>query len=163
MRKLMLLVAGTLLATSLTLAAQAQQPVAKPADPPALSFQAIEILDSDGALRKLLKARYNAAGEDLEARVGTYLGGRVDLGDMLACIERFAKAGVDVGESPAEQAAKLEIALNFAKKVEAIVKSKHEHEIEPVQSLKHATVVRLGLEIQLHRARELAKTAALTK
>lgn len=161
MRKFMLLVLGTLLAASGAAAADDQP--ARQAPTSIFTFEPLETPDSDGELTRLLKQRYNAAGAELAEKSLVYLGGRLSLSEVAASLERFAKAGCELNQTPAEQIQHLEKALRAAKNLEAIVRAKVSYETEPGHALKHATVVRLGLEIQLHRARELAKTAALTK
>lgn len=129
-------------------------------------FTTVEILDSDGELPKLLKQRFNAAGEQLEAQSELYRGGRVPLEAVLASVERFTKYGLELKETPALQLNHLDTALLAAKKIEAIVREKFDHGNEPVQAMKHANVVRYDLEIQRYRAHELflkAKAAALSK
>jgi hypothetical protein len=167
---------GAVLCVLIACEATAQQPplqVASPAaQPPARKpedngniffFTTVEILDSDSELTKLLKQRFNAAGEELEARSELYRGGRVELDSVLACLERFTKFGLELNPSPAEQLNHLGSSLLAAQKVEAIVREKFNHSVEPVQAMKHANVVRYDLEIQLYRARELAKAKAVRK
>jgi len=140
--------------------ATAQQPPKPAAEGRIFIFTSVKILDSDGALPKLLKQRFNAAGEELEARSELYSGGRVELDAVLASIERFTKYGLELAESPALQVEHLDRALLAAKKVEAIVREKYDHGNEPVQAMKHANVVRYDLEIQRYRAQELVKAKA---
>ena len=131
-----------------------------PPDPRIMSFITLEIRDGDSELRRLLKQRYNAAGEELRARAMLYGGGRTSLEDLAACVERFTKAGAELAESPVEKVKELELAHNAAQWIEAIVSEKFEHGVESVQAMKHVKVVRYDLEIQLYRARELVKAAA---
>ena len=154
-------IAGAFLGSALLAGVATAQQAARPKpEPQAFTFTTLEILDGDGELQRLLKQRYNAAGEDLEARLALYSGGRVDLVDVAASIERFTKAGLELAKTPVERVNELQRALAAAQNVEAIVSTKYEQEVEPVQAYKHARYVRLDLEIQLLRAREAAKLGA---
>ena len=144
--------------------AAAQPAARKPAENGHIFFfTTVEILADDNELTKLLKQRFNASGEELEARSELYRGGRVELDSVLACLERFTKYGLELNPAPAEQLGHLVNSLHAAQKVEAIVREKFNHSVEPVQAMKHANVVRFDLEIQLYRARELAKAKAVRK
>jgi len=140
--------------------AAAQQAAAPKAEPRPFTFTTLEILNGDGELQRLLKQRYNAAGEDLEARMALYGAGRVSLEAICASLERFTKASLDLAATPVERVNELDRALAAARNVEAIVEEKYKFEVEPVQAFKHARYVRLDLEIQLLRAREAAKLGA---
>ena len=137
-------------------------PAAKksPADPQIMSFKTVEIHDSDGELRRLLKLRYNAAGEDLRARTTLYKLGRVKFDELAASLQRFTKAGAEVAETPVAKVTELELAHNAALWMEAVVSERFVQEVDPVQIMKHARVVRYDLEIELYRARALVKAAA---
>src|SRR5262245_29708629 len=100
---------------------------ARPEDGQIFIFSTVEILDSDGELPKLLKQRFNAAGEELEAQSALYVNGRVSLEAVLASVERFTKYGLELKETPALQLQHLEQALLAAKKIEEIVRVKHDH------------------------------------
>jgi hypothetical protein len=140
-----------------TLAAADQPPGDKPAVTSIFSFKGAEIRDGDSELTRLLKQRYNAAGEELLAHSALYIGGRVTLEAIVGNIDRFTKAGVELYDSPMERVEHLERVLTAAKNVQEVVREKFRHEVEPVQAMKRADYLRYDVEIQLHRAREAAK------
>jgi hypothetical protein len=126
---------------------------------PALDFKRVEIGEKDSDLRKLLKNRYNATVEELKAVYTLYRGGRVELGDLADCVQRFSKSGVELAETPAERVRYLELSFEAARSVEAIVQRKWAADVEPKQALLRAQGVRYDIEIELLRAREAAKAA----
>jgi hypothetical protein len=151
---------GLALGAVCLLDAAAQQQVAKKGQEAfQFNFKPVEIEEGADELRRLIVERYNAAGKDLMFRVELYRGGRTSLEFTLGALERFAKAGVELAESPAQKVKQLETSLSVAISLEAIVAEKFKHEVEPVQALEHAKYARSDLQIQLHRARE-AKAAA---
>ena len=154
-------VAGAFLLSVILVGGAGAQQAARPkAEAQPFTFTTLEILDTDGELQRLLKQRYNAAGEDLEARSALYRAGRVSLEETCASLGRFTKASLELAATPVERVHELDRALAAARSVEAIVEEKYKFEVEPVQAFKHARYVRLDLEIQLYRAREAAKLGA---
>src|SRR5262245_1191730 len=154
------LAAGAFLGSMLLAGVAGGQKPAPKADPQLFTFTTLEVPESDGQLQRLLKQRYNAAGEELEALTALYRGGRVNLDNVCASIERFTKASLELSENPVERVAKLDRALIVARNIEEIVNEKFSFDVEPVQAVKHDRYVRLDLEIQLLRVREAAKLGA---
>ncbi len=132
---------------------------AKPEPPRALSLKPAEAADGDSELRKLLKERYNERVGELRAQYQLYLGGRTKVLEVCGAIEAFAIAGSELAETTIARVSELELALDVAKFVETIAVRKHAEGQEPLQNMHHARACRLGIEIQLVRAREAAKAA----
>ena len=135
----------------------------EPPQPRIMTFTTVDIVETDGELTRLLKQRYNAAGEELRARVALYRGGRTPLDDLAESLTRFTKAGFELAETPQKQVHALELALNTAQWIEKVVQVRFDQGNEGLQNQKHAKVVRYDLEIQLHRARETLKAGARAK
>jgi len=147
---------ATLLLVPAVYADTPDQPAAR--SPRVLSLKPIDELESDSALRKLQRQRYNATVAELSDVYQLFASGRARLDDATSCIESFAVAGSDVAESAPERVRQLELALDVARNVESITDAKHAEGNEPRHSLQHARACRLGIEIQLVRAREAVKT-----
>jgi hypothetical protein len=134
-----------------------------PAQPQIMTFTTVDIAETDGELTRLLKQRYNAAGEELRARLTLYNRGRTSLDESAESLARFTKAGVELAETPQKQVHALELALNTAQWIENVVQVRFDQGNESLHNQKHAKVVRNDLEIQLHRAREAMKAGARAK
>lgn len=111
----------------------------------------------DGELRKLLRERYDAASKEMLARRELYRAGRVALDDVCAAIGRYAMAGSEIADSPAERIKLLASAVESAKFIEGEVKTKYENEVEPIQAMALATYTRSDMEIKLYLARKAVK------
>ena len=108
----------------------------------------------DDELRRLLKARLEAAWGEMEATTALYKGGRVSLTDTCAAIQRFSKAGRGAAQTSAYRLKVCAYAFQTAKTIEEVTKAKYESDAEPVQAIKLATYTRLDMEIKLHAARQ---------
>ena len=122
----------------------------------ATAREAPDAATQDEELRKLMIARYEAAGTEMEARAALFNAGRVSLTDTCDAIRRFSTAGLEVARTPAYRIQLCERALQRAMAVEASVKRKFESDVEPVQAMKLATNTRLDMEIRLHQIRKAA-------
>jgi hypothetical protein len=125
--------------------------------PPVLPIKPVEIADGENELRRLLKERYNASVMQLKTLYELFLANRIPIEDVCLGIEQFAKAGSELAETPVARVSELELARDAASAVETNVTRKHADGQEPRQAMLHARVCRLGIEIDLHRAREAAK------
>src|SRR5262245_45200876 len=107
------LAAGAFLGSMLLVSIASGQQPARPKEAGPLTFvvSTVDVLDSDGELQRLLKQRYNAAGEELEALSALYSGGRVNLDNVCASLERFSKAGLELSANPGERVVQLDRAL----------------------------------------------------
>jgi hypothetical protein len=85
--------------------------------------------------------------------------GRAPITDIRYAIESLVTTGSELAETPVARMSELELALGVAKDVETITSHKHAIGQEPRVALQHARICRLGIEIQLVRAREAAKAA----
>jgi len=127
--------------------------------PAALPLKPIEIADTEDDLRRLLKKRYNAVAAELRDLYALYKGGRTPLENVCRAIEKFAHAGSELAETPVARVSELELARDAARAVETITQQKQLHEQEPRHALEHVRACRLGIEIELVRARDAAKAA----
>jgi hypothetical protein len=127
------------------------------APPRVLSLAPAVVSESDPELRKLLKQRYNATIAELKDVYRLYVDGRGSVKDMTQCVEAFAFAGSECAETPVARVSEFELALSIAKYVETMTVAKQVQQLEPRHAVHHARACRLGIEIQLVRARQSAK------
>jgi hypothetical protein len=127
--------------------------------PQVLPLKHVEPGEEDSEVRRLIKERYNETVSELRAEYQLFLGGRTTIRELTDTIEAFAGAGGELADTAVARVSELELALLTAKAVEAIAVRKHAEGIEPIQNMHHARACRLGIEIQLLRAREAAKAA----
>jgi len=127
--------------------------------PQVLPIKPVKIADGDNELQRLLKERYNATVAELKDLYALYGGGRAPVADVCRAIEKFAQAGSELAETPVARVSELELARDAARAVESITTSKHEEGNEPRHVVEHSKICRLGIEIDLVRAREAAKAA----
>jgi hypothetical protein len=94
-----------------------------------------------------------------EDSLGAFRGGRARISETCRAIDAFALAGSELAETPVARVSELELARDAAKAVESLATSSHEQGQEPRHTMAHSRACRLGIEIQLVRAREAAKAA----
>ena len=131
--------------------------------PLVLPTKSVVIGETDTELQRLLKERYNAVAAEMRDLYALYLGGRAPVEDICQAIEKFAHAGGELAETPVARVSELELARDASRAVESIATSKHEQGQEPRHAVEHSRACRLGIEIDLVRAREAAKAAREAK
>ena len=149
-------------------AAQAPQPQ-KPPDQPGvelpafLSAQPLKEDSKDDELRKLLKARYNAALGELKGLYKERLLPGVDrldnLDDLYGPWQRLVQAGLELCDTPVEKVAVLTPYVEMTKETEKTEQARYEAGRVTITSLHRARYQRLDAEIQLLRAKREADKA----
>lgn len=142
------------------LAAEAPQARQAPVQPEVkvptlLTAKPVKEDPKDDDLRKLLKARYNEAVAEMEARYKEFLSGR-ERGTFDAMVEvaqRLVQSGLELNDKPAERAALLAQYVELTKEVEKIAQARFDVARIPVDELHRARYQRLDAEIQLLRAK----------
>jgi hypothetical protein len=127
--------------------ARGQGAGAEPVQPAAIAPVAID--EREEELPKLLKRRHNAAVAETRAIEGLYTQGRVLIYQVLASQQRLAAAGTAMSKTPAERLTYAAWALDSAATHEDIIRARFEAQFEPVQTMYHATAIRLTREIDL--------------
>lgn len=120
----------------------------------------VEIKETDSGLQKLLKERLNVAVQEVQANLSLYRSGRATLETATDSIERYAKAGIELAESPAERIKYLELVFESAKSTERMVNEKYAVQVEPVQAMLRARGLRIEAEINLLRERQATAARA---
>jgi hypothetical protein len=116
--------------------------------------QPVKIAQSDSPLRKLLKERFNTAVEEVRAANALYGSGKTTLDAVLEAMGRFAKAGVELAQTPAERVRYRELTLTSAQTMEAMVQDRFQEGGASLDAMLRAKGVRLDAEIALLRERE---------
>jgi hypothetical protein len=120
-------------------------------------LQPVKLEAADSPLRRLLKERFNTSVEEVQAVTALWYGGKTVLEEVATAVARFAKAGVEMAETPAERIKYLALALSQAKTTESFVREKYNAGGAGVDELLRARGLRLDAEIALLRERDAAK------
>jgi hypothetical protein len=147
-------------------AAARAAPPEKPADKPKLRLPALvsgELLKeepNDDPLRKLLKARYNAAVSEARDHFEFEHLARHRAVELLfnqdqlyALLQRVVKSGLELCDKPAEKVALVSKYLDFAKEAERTQEDWHKAGKCRIGDVHRARYERLDAEIQLLRAK----------
>jgi len=115
----------------------------------------------DDELQRLLIARFNEAVKELRAATAMYRMGAGTFDSVITSAGHVLHAGLELGDKPADQIAMLEGYLEYAKQLEAQVKSLYDSASRGGESDKmyQATYLRLGADIELLRAKRKAGLA----
>jgi surface glycoprotein (TIGR04207 family) len=125
--------------------------------PAILESKPMEPAKGDDELHKLLKERYNAALEELQARFKRFQAGGETLDFLAPAARRLLHAHLELCEKVSERLPVYERHIEFAREVEKIQKLRHEAGQATVADWKQAQFERLELEIRLLRARKDAE------
>jgi hypothetical protein len=137
----------------------AQEPVRKSELSPEVQafIERVKVAPADSPLRKLLKERHNVAVDVLEARVEEYKKGIRDVTFVFAAARRVAEAKLDLAETPEARVKVLEQTLAVAKLIEQRLQELVDKGLGAKSDLGVARFGRLGVEIELLKAREAAR------
>jgi hypothetical protein len=154
------LLGGWLLLASGPPSTAAQQPKKLP-DPlwleklrPVLEAKPLEAAADDDAVRKLLKARYNAALRGLQARYEEVEAGKATLFTMLDAYSFVRNSWIELSDKPAEQIRAREIYFELAKEAESAAEVRHDRNALSTADLETYRYIRLDAEIDLVRAKK---------
>jgi hypothetical protein len=125
--------------------------------PPALRAKPLEPAAGDSKLTRLLKERYNAALEDLQASVQLAWQGRQVFGFLLEAQTRCLEAGLELKDRRAERIALLKDHLELAKRVEQEINKRFQDGRVSVQDRARGRYLRLNVEIRLLREQQKAR------
>jgi hypothetical protein len=156
---------GWLVSLLLVLAfASAQAVAAPPAEeekPPAIvAAKLLKPAPGDGALRKLLIARYNTALEELKIRYRLPLGDQEALDGLIDVAKRVVASKLELSSKLADEITVRQQYLELVTEVERIYQNLVEGGVRTRIDLKKARYLRLDAEIQLLRAKAKAKRKA---
>jgi outer membrane protein TolC len=135
--------------------AQGQQPGEKM--PAVLSAKPLKAEAGDDELRKLLKERYNAALEEMQARYAEFQAGRITLDMLHEAAQRVLDSQVALTDKPAEHVRIYEQQLELARDVERATQLHYDAGRKTIAELARARYVRLDVEIKLVVAKRKAK------
>jgi hypothetical protein len=127
-----------------------------------LALKPADAEPQDDELRKLLKARYNEALDELKERSDQLFLKGIELGGFAQVFDsanRFVRAGLELREKPAERVEILTQVLELARTAEKLAQSYFNANKLSSQDLHYARYSRLDIEIQLSRARRNAQKA----
>jgi hypothetical protein len=145
------------LVTALLTAAVAARPAAAQEEeikiPVLLNAKSVEVKGADDDLRRLQKARYNAALDEGKARFNEYLAGRGGLEKLMAAARRVLESGLELNTGAADRIQLRVQLLELAREVEKISQAKYEAGRLPVAEMARARYLRADAEIQLLQAR----------
>jgi hypothetical protein len=110
----------------------------------------------DDDLRKLLKARYNAALSEVRNRYDALAKGRGTLDPLFDAGRRLFEAELDLYAKPAERITALEKLLEFVKEFEVILERNLKAEIGTPADLDRLRFGRLTIEVALVKAKREA-------
>jgi hypothetical protein len=134
--------------------AQEPQPKGGPAKLPAiLTTEPLKEDPKDDELRKLLKARYNAAVAEMKARFKEFEAGRGRVDSMLGASKRLLESGLELSAGPNDRIKLLEQFLEMAKEAERIKQVLVDEGREAPTELHEARYLRIDAEIRLLRAK----------
>jgi hypothetical protein len=142
-------------------AAQAPPPPPKLPDPklPALlTAKPLKEDPKDDELRKLLKARYNAAVDEVATLYKMYLAGRGNIDGFIDAGQRLVKAGLELHDKPADKIALLTQFVELAREAEKIAEARMGFSGTAAEFYR-VRYQRLDAEIQLLRAKREADKA----
>jgi hypothetical protein len=128
--------------------------------PKLLAGKPLADLPKDNELGRLLKARYNAALEESQARYQEYAAGKVSLDQLSETLRRLMDAGVEAREAAADQMALREQFVELAREVERASRERHGAGRISAAEMARARYLRLDAEVNLARAR---RDAAINK
>jgi len=141
--------------------AQAQQPGSEDSELDALvkNFAPAKDDPKDGALRKLLKERYNAAINEMIVRLQRVAGGPDTPDAVISAGRRIVESGMELYDKPADQLALLEKDVALTKLVEKLTKERVDAGIKAFTQadLYKAKYARADAEIRLLRFKEKIK------
>jgi hypothetical protein len=149
-----------LLAACAAALAPTQNPGAPDGERPGLlKAEPVKADPKDDDLRKLLKERYNEAVAEVSVRYQRVFSGADTPDVVVDGAERIVKAGLELNDKPADQAALLANYVEFMKAMEKLVGDRVASGVRrygpaDVHQMKY---LRVDAEIQLLRARERAK------
>lgn len=118
-----------------------------------LAADLVEEDPQDDELRKLLKARYNAAVLELKVLHALYQNGRASVESFAEVGRRIVESGSAIREEPGARAVLLEQYVALLKAIERSTQLSLEHGIATPGDLHRARCIRLDAEIEWLRAR----------
>lgn len=114
----------------------------------------------DDELKKLLKERFNAALDEVEARYRMLVSGMVITLDVLPDAQRrLVIAGLELREEPADKIELLKNNVEVARAIEKLIQGRAELRRARTTELYRATHFRLDAEIELLRAKQATEKA----
>jgi hypothetical protein len=114
------------------------------------------IAPGDDELRRLLKDRYNAIGDELCAKLANFETGRDTFTTVYEATCRLVQAGLELCEGPIERCDLLSKFLEFVRQNEARAVDRYLAGSGGMAELNQATAQRIDAEIQLLRAKRQA-------
>jgi hypothetical protein len=137
-------------------AARADEPPAPDKDklPAILRAKPVQPGPRDGALRKLLVARFNAAVAEVQSLHEEYTAGRIRVDEMFDAARRGLDSGQELYERPADRLRLFEQSLEVAREVERIAEARHGGGKSPASERERARYHRLDAEIRVLRNRQ---------
>jgi hypothetical protein len=125
-------------------------------DPEIIKGKALEPAEGDSELRKLSKARYNAALQEVKVRYQGFLAGRKEdtLDRLHAAARRLTAAEMALYDKPADQARIQEKYVQVTEQLLKIVKASYEAGRMSVADLEEARFVNLDAQIKLQTLRQ---------
>jgi hypothetical protein len=126
--------------------------------PAVLEGKPLEAAKGDDELRKLLKARYNAALQETKGRFMQLLAGKATSETLADCGRRLLRSELELCDKPADRVKVREKWLTLAKEVERVQKLRYDAGRIDVAEMAQAEFNRLDAEIELLREKKAAET-----
>ena len=128
-----------------------------PAVPAALKREPLVPAAGDDELKKLLKARYNAALTLAQIGFARYAAGTPDSSSIWEANSRLLVAGLELTDDPKEKVKMHELNVQLALEIEGHAKAMRDAGLTNPRNLSTATYHRLDAEVQLLRAKRAAE------
>jgi hypothetical protein len=155
---LLIVLAGSLFARvtqSQELAAEPalENPRLQPAELSLLMVEPVAQDPQDDELRKLLKARYNEAVGEFQARFSAFQAGRDDIDTLPEAGQRVVESGLELTDKPEQRIGLLTQKVELMRMAEGIANSQLAGGMVPVSEVHKACYQRFDAELELLRAR----------